>query len=248
MYTRLHQSQSCSESAQHLWRTTDFYSLGHWCTEKQGYSVQKVYNICDKWFAVIGLNTDVQKSGGVLFRKCTIFVMTDWLFIGLDLENGGVLFKVTCVSCPAESVQYLWQCLAVIGLDAGGQKNGGVLFRKCTICVMNDLLSLAWTLMYRKVGLLAFQAVGSGWPTTMVWRITPTWCPSFHLVTLTSTAHSFKASSYSGRTSSSSRCVSWGFFDEQSMCSIFAAHTCMDPVSVLCFDLYYADGVLQLRQ
>ena len=188
-------------------------------------------------------------------------------------ENGGVLFKVTCVSCPVESVQYLWQWLAVTGLDTGVQKRGEFYSESvqyvwwmtychwlghwyavkwgCSIQKVyntNELLSLAWTLMYRKLGLFAFQAVGSGWPTTMVWRITPTWCPSFHLVTLTSTAHSFKASSYSGRTSSSSRCVSWGFFDEQSMCSIFAAHTCMDPVSVLCFDLYYADGVLQLRQ
>ena len=111
------------------------------CTCTQGCTkascVQKVHNTCEEQLTFISLDTDVQKSRGILFRKCTIFVTNDllllawtltyrkvgvfcsenvqylsWLTIGLDVdvrESGGVLFKVTCVSRPVKSLQYLWQ-------------------------------------------------------------------------------------------------------------------------------------------
>lgn len=132
--------------------------------------VQKVYNICDKWFAVIGLNTDIQKSGGVLFRNCTIFVMNDWLFIGLDLDVWG---KWGCSVQSNLCFMPSWKCTIFVTMTCcywlghWCTEKGGVLFRKCTICVMNDLLSLAWTLVCSKVGVFYSESVQYEWVTVI---------------------------------------------------------------------------------
>ena len=62
------------------WKCTIFVTmsschwLGRWCTEKWGCSIQKVYNMCDEWLTVIGLDTDVQKSGAACISGSGIWL------------------------------------------------------------------------------------------------------------------------------------------------------------------------------
>ena len=139
------------------------------CTCTQGCTkascVQKVHNTCEEQLTFISLDTDVQKSRGILFRKCTIFVTNDLLLLAWTLT-----YRKVGVFC-SENVQYLsWLTLYWLGRWCTGKWGCSVQSNLCftpsqkfTIFVTNDLLLLAWTLMYRKVGVFYSKSVQYVW-------------------------------------------------------------------------------------